>query len=181
MKATGTGGAPRWRQDFDRRSRWPKFAINNAKKWGFLFFMQVPALIQKHWQSPRVVILKAVCRFVVLLLSTFCGFYNFSRGFCLRLWQPCSILCRPPQRSSERPRYKNVSAMGYFPRKSWSIVIDARRSRCPVGLRFQEARLSRGVARVVCEPLWAKISIDFGRNTTTLSKFIGFIDLTDFP
>ena len=27
-----------------------------------------------------------------------------------------------------------------FPEKSWSIVIDARRSRCPIGLRFQEAR-----------------------------------------
>ena len=31
VKATGTGGAPRWRQDFDRRSRWPKFSINNVK------------------------------------------------------------------------------------------------------------------------------------------------------
>ena len=27
-----------------------------------------------------------------------------------------------------------------FPEKSWSIVSDARRSRCPIGLRFQEAR-----------------------------------------
>ena len=43
-----------------------------------------------------------------------------------------------------------------FPGKSWSIVIDARRSRCPNGLRFQ-----------------------FGRNTTTLSEFIGYIDSAD--
>ena len=42
-----------------------------------------------------------------------------------------------------------------FPGKSWSIVIDASRSRCPIGLRFKEAP---GVTRVVCEPLWAKIS-----------------------
>ena len=27
-----------------------------------------------------------------------------------------------------------------FPGKSWSILIDARRSRCPIGLRFQEER-----------------------------------------
>ena len=27
-----------------------------------------------------------------------------------------------------------------IPEKSWSIVSDARRSRCPIGLRFQEAR-----------------------------------------
>ena len=43
------------------------------------------------------------------------------------------------------------------PGKSLSIVSDARRSRCPIGLRFQEAR-SPGVGQVVCEPLWAKIS-----------------------
>ena len=42
-----------------------------------------------------------------------------------------------------------------FPGKSWSIVIDASRSRCPIGLRFKEAP---GVTRIVCEPLWAKIS-----------------------
>ena len=27
-----------------------------------------------------------------------------------------------------------------FPRKSWSIVNNVRRTRCPIGLRFQEAR-----------------------------------------
>ena len=40
--------------------------------------MQVPALIQKHLytkQLPRIAILKAVCRFVVLLYSTFCIFF----------------------------------------------------------------------------------------------------------
>ena len=68
-----------------------------------------------------------------------------------------------------------------FPGKSWSIVIGARRSRCPIGLRFQEAKQSPGVARVVCESLWAKIShLIFWKTTTTLSEFIGHIDLTDF-
>ena len=43
--------------------------------------MQVPALIQKHEQSLRIVTLKAVCRFVVLLLSTFSGFSIFAAGF----------------------------------------------------------------------------------------------------
>ena len=42
-----------------------------------------------------------------------------------------------------------------FPGKSWSIVIDASRSRCHISLRFKEAP---GVTRIVCEPLWAKIS-----------------------
>ena len=42
--------------------------------------MQVLALIQKHEQSLRIVTLKAVCRFVVLLLSTFSGFSIFAAG-----------------------------------------------------------------------------------------------------
>ena len=45
------------------------------------FFMQVPASIQKRYQSPRIVILKAVCRFVVLFLSTFSGFSILTAGF----------------------------------------------------------------------------------------------------
>ena len=47
------------------------------------FFMQVPALMQKHLYTkhlPRIAILKAVCRFVVLLLSTFCSFSIFVAG-----------------------------------------------------------------------------------------------------
>ena len=65
--------------------------------------------------------------------------------------------------------------------KSWFIVIDARRSCCSTDLRFHKARYSPGVARVVYEPLWAKISqFDFGRNASTLSEFIGYADLTDF-
>ena len=70
------------------------------------FIKQESALIQKHYQSPRIVILKAACRFFVLLLSTFRGFFHFCRGFCLRLWQLCSLLCSLPQRSTERSKKK---------------------------------------------------------------------------
>ena len=33
-------------------------------------------------------------------------FFRFCRGFCLRLWQLCSLLCSPPQRSTERSKKK---------------------------------------------------------------------------
>ena len=33
-------------------------------------------------------------------------FFHFCRGFCLPLWQLCSLLCRPPQRSTERSKKK---------------------------------------------------------------------------
>ena len=59
---------------------------------------------------------ESLCRFVVLLLSTFSGFSIFVAGFPF-LWQWVT-----------------------FPGKHRSIVIDARRSRCPIGLRFQKAR-----------------------------------------
>ena len=75
----------------------PNFAIHNVENEVFFFYIE--AWIQRHQQSPRIVILKVVCRFVVLLLSTFSGFSIFTAGF-LRLWQLCSLLCRPPQRST---------------------------------------------------------------------------------
>ena len=63
-----------------------------------------------------------------------------------------------------------------FPGKSWSIVIDARRSRCPNGLRFQEAW------RASCLRTFMRLKLAFelGRNTTTLSEFIGYVDSADF-
>ena len=45
--------------------------------------MQELALTYKHLQSPRIVILKAVCRFFVLLLRTFSGFPFLPRVFLL--------------------------------------------------------------------------------------------------
>ena len=46
--------------------------------------MQAPSLMQQHLYTkhlPRISILKAVCRFFVLLLSTFCSFSIFVAGF----------------------------------------------------------------------------------------------------
>ena len=62
----------------------PKFATHNVKK-EVPFLYTSTSLIHKHWKSPWTVILKAVCRFVVLPLCTFCGFLHFCRGFCLCL------------------------------------------------------------------------------------------------
>ena len=101
--------------------------------------MLVPALIQKHEQSLRIVIFKAVCRFVVLLLSTFSGFSIFSAGFSFafdNFARYFVLLLNVPL--SDEVKKRKVSAMGYFPEKSRSVV-DPRRSRCPIGLRFQEA------------------------------------------
>ena len=123
-------GAPRWRPYFEQRNRRPtKLCHTQCWKRGFLFFIE--AWIQRHQQSPRVVILKAVCRFVVLLLSTFSGFSIFTAGF-LCLWQLCSLLCRPPQRSTERSRI--------LIHRHWRQEVQL--SHC---LRFQEARWSPGV------------------------------------
>ena len=69
--------------------------------------MQVPALKQKHKQSPPIVILKAVCRFVFLHLSTFSGFSIFSAGFAFafafgNFARYCVVLLNAP--SSDRDK-----------------------------------------------------------------------------
>ena len=113
VKATSAGWAPRWRPDFKQRSR------RQTK----------------------------MCRTYTQIIFRF---FHFCRGFCLRLWQLCSLLCSPPQRSTERSKKKKrclKSGAHYlcigngfllqwvtFSGKSWSIIFDARRSRCLVGL-----------------------------------------------
>ena len=120
---------------------------------------------------------ETVCQFVVLLLSTFCGFSIFATGFAFgfgNFAQYCVVLftCLQwvtfPKKSW--PIIIDV-------RKSWSIVIDTRRSHCPIDLRFQEV----SNLLVWCE-LFVNLYLgfDFKRITTTLSEFIGHIDLTDF-
>ena len=44
-------------------------------------------------------------------------FFHFCHGFFLWRWQLCPLLCRPPQRSTERSRWKNVSAKDHFSRE----------------------------------------------------------------
>ena len=93
-------------------------------KRGFLFFMQVSALIQKHKQSPRIVILEAVCQFVVLLLSTFFGFSIFAAGFSFafgKFAHYCVVLLHAPlcDRDKKKLRYPQLVT---FPGKSWWSV-----------------------------------------------------------
>ena len=64
-----------------------------------------------------------------------------------------------------------------FPGKSWFIVIAA----VPFVLSFKRRDNLTGVARVVCEPLWAKISyLILGGIQPLWPIFIVFIDLSDF-
>ena len=86
--------------------------------------MQVSALIQKHKQSPRIVILEAVCQFVVLLLSTFFGFSIFAAGFSFafgKFAHYCVVLLHAPlcDRDKKKLRYPQLVT---FPGKSWWSV-----------------------------------------------------------
>ena len=109
--------------------------------------MQVPALIQKHLytkQLPRIAILKAVCRFVVLLHSTFCSFFFFivAAGFFFTFGNfvhHCVVFLNAPlsDRDYKNKKKKRCQQWVFFPGKSWSIVSDVRRSCCPIGSRFQ--------------------------------------------
>ena len=87
-------------------------------------------------------------------------FFHFCRGCFLCIGNfahHCVVLLNAPLSDRDKKKKKTCLQWVSFPGKSLSIVSDARRSRCPIGLRFQEAR-SPGVGQVVCEPLWAKIS-----------------------
>ena len=64
-----------------------------------------------------MVILKDVCLFVVLLLSTFCGFSIFSAGFAFAFGNfahYCVGLLNVPMSNRDK---KNVSATGFFSRE----------------------------------------------------------------
>ena len=80
-------------------------SIRCLLKW---FCKNVNFLIQKHKQSPRIVILEAVCQFVVLLLSTFFGFSIFAAGFSFafgKFAHYCVVLLNAPL--SDRDKKKN--------------------------------------------------------------------------
>ena len=119
---------------------------------------------------------ETVCQFVVLLLSTFCGFSIFATGFAFgfgNFAQYCVVLFTCLQWVTFPKKSWSIII---DVRKSWSIVIDTRRSHCPIDLRFQEV----SNLLVWCE-LFVNLYLgfDFKRITTTLSEFIGHIDLTD--
>ena len=108
----------RWLPDFEQRSRCQsKIWRTWCWKRGYLFFMQVPALIQKTSTSASNRDFKAVCRFVVLLLSSFCGFSIFAAGFSFAFGnfaRYCNVLLNAPL--SDRDK-KKVFEMGYFSRE----------------------------------------------------------------
>ena len=82
--------------------------------------MQVLSLMQKHLYTkhlPRISTLKAVCRFFVLLLSSFCSFSIFVAGFFFafgNFTHQFFVLLNAP--ISDRDK-KNASAMGFFSRE----------------------------------------------------------------
>ena len=83
--------------------------------------MQVPALMQKHLYTkylPRIAILKAVCRFVVLLLSTFCSFSIFVAGVFFALTTLLIIVSSSlTLHLAIEIKKKNMSASGFFSRE----------------------------------------------------------------
>ena len=123
--------------------------------------------------------MKAVCRFIFLLLSQFFGgsifaarfsfaFSNFAHYYVVLLNAPLS----------DRDK-KTCLQWETFPGKSWSIVTDTRRSRRPTGSRFQEANLLAW--RELFANLYElKSRIGYGRNKSASSKFKGYLDLTYF-
>ena len=119
------------------------FAIHNVKnEVSFSLCKYWSALIPKHKQSPRIVILKAVCRFVVLLLSTFSGFSIFGADFSFafsNFAHYCFVLLNAPLSDWDKKGVCN------FP---GNLDPPSLTPGGPVAL----------LVWVVWEPLWAKIS-----------------------
>ena len=93
--------------------------------------MQVPTLMRKHLYTkhlPRIAILKAVCRFVVLLLSTFCSFSIFVAGVFFALATLLIIVSSSLtlHLAIEIKKKKTCLQWVSLPGKSWSKVSDAR-------------------------------------------------------
>ena len=143
------------------------------------FIKQESVLIQKHYQSPRIVILKAACRSFVLLLSTFCGFFPF-----LPWVLPSPLTTLPIIVSSFSTLHWKVKRVcnGILSREILIIFIDARRSRCPIGLRFLGGQIIIFWRCASClrNCMTWNLVFDFGGNTTTLGEIIEYINLADF-
>ena len=133
VKATGTGG------QISRVKQYLSYI--KLKKRFTVIYASTSLDTKTDLQSPRIVILKADRRFVVLLLSTFSGFSILPRVFPLPL---ATLLVIVSSSSLHWANKKKVSAMGYFSREYWYIVIDAIKALCPIGLQFREAKKSPG-------------------------------------
>ena len=118
----------------------PKFAVHDVET-RFPFLYASTRLDTKTSIIASNRSFKAVRRFVVLLLSSFWDFPFLPRVFPL----PLATLLVIVTSSSTlhwaiEIKKKKCLKWVTFPGKSWSVVIDARRSYRPIGLRFQEAR-----------------------------------------
>ena len=125
----------RWLPDFEQRSRCQsKIWRTWCWKRGYLFFMQVPALIQKHQQLPRIVILKLYVDLLSCSSAHFAGFPFLPRVFPLPLATLLVIVTSSSTLHWAIEIKKKCLKWVTFPWKSWSVVIDARRSYRPIVL-----------------------------------------------
>ena len=152
-------------------------------KMRFPFIYSSTNLDTKHYKLPQIINWKLSIHCLapqhILQFFHFCCTYCL----CLCLWQLCSLLCGPPQCSTEQSRYwkKKVSAMGDF---SWEILsLCLWRKEVPLSHWFAvsgDRIFSWHNASCLQTFLSWNLAFDFGRNTTTLSKFVGYMDLTNF-
>ena len=103
-------------KDFEQSRVKPKFVIHRAKM-RFPFTYASTSL--DTWTSTIASKCYFESRLSILFLASqhILRFFHFCHGFFLWRWQPCPLLCRPPQRSTERSRWKNVSAKDHFSRE----------------------------------------------------------------
>ena len=158
-----------------------KFAIYNVKnEVSFHLFKYQPWY--KTLQIATNHKLKAVCLFIVLLLSTFCSFSIFvahiAFAFAFGNFAHYCVVLLSALLSNQDIEKKKFLQWVTFPGKSWPFVFDARRSHWFVvsGDRI----FSWHNASCLQTFLSWNLAFDFGRNTTTLSKFVGYMDLTNF-
>ena len=139
--------------------------------------MQVPALKQKHKQSPPIVILKAVCGFVFLHLSTFSGFSIFSAGFAFafafafgNFARYCVVLLNAP--SSDRDKKtKRVSNGLLFPGNYDPSSLTPGSPVVPLVCSFRRRDNLLAWRELFAILYELKSRIDFARNTTSLTDF----------
>ena len=88
-------------------------------KMRFPFIYASTNLDTKHYKLPQIINWKLSIH--CLAPQHILQFFHFCCTYCLCLWQLRSLLCGPPQCSTEQSRYwkKKVSAMGDF---SWEIL-----------------------------------------------------------
>lgn len=127
VKVTGACRAPHWHPDFEQRSccqteicyTWCQNEVS------FYLMYEITSLDTKMLTIALNHNFES-CQLLVLLLSTFSGYSIFAMGFSFAFSNFAHYfvwILNAPLRDQDK---KTLSAMGCFPRKSWSIVIDTR-------------------------------------------------------